>query len=115
MQEPIEPDEFAKILRAYSVNKRYLNEKEYAEQMRLLLSERYGQSFLTEGILDVGKENKYGLVFANHSFPSHIREYKGFTLPTIDDVLSTVKLLHSECHERTKKKLVKVRKKIYRL
>jgi len=113
MKEPIEPEEIPRILKAYSVNKRYLNEPVYSEQMRQILIEKYGQSFLTKGILEVEQENKHGLIFANYSFPENIRVFNNFRLPAIDEPLSIIKELHIECHERTKNKLAKLRRKIW--
>ena len=114
MKEPIEPYEIPRILKAHTVNKRYLNEKIYAEEMRMLLSERYGQPFLSKGIFEVERNNNYGLVFANNSFPRHIRENKSFALPAIDEPLAIIKDLHGECHERVKKRIAELKKNNWR-
>jgi len=116
IQEPIEPHELPKILKAHSVNKRYLDEKIYVDQMSLLLSEKYGHSFLSpQDILDEENDKNYAenevTVFANYSLPSDVRIIKKIVLPVLDKPISMFIELHNECHERTKKKLAEIRKK----
>jgi hypothetical protein len=115
LQEPIEPHEIPNILKGCDVNKRYLDEKIYAEQMNALLSEKYGHSFLTKGIMDNDRNEKYVnsdvQVFANHSFPEKLRIMKNVTHPVLDEPLSIIKELHLECHKRTKKNIAKGKQK----
>jgi len=115
LQEPIEAHEIPKILKGTDVNKRYLDEKIYVEQMREILSEKYGHSCLTRGIMDNDREEKYTdsdvPVFANYSFPDHFRVMKNVTHPVLDEPLSIIKELHIECHERTKKNIAKRKQK----
>jgi len=116
LQEPIEAHEIPKILKGCNVNKRYLGEKIYVEQMREILSEKYGRSFLTRGIMDDDREEKYinsdTPVFANYSFPDNFRVMKNVTHPVLDEPLSIIKELHFECHERTKKNIAKGKQKL---
>jgi len=113
IKEPIEPFEIPRILKAHTVNKRYLNEKLYVEQMAQLLLEKYNQSFLSKGVTDITEED-YGndsyLVFANYLLPKRVRINKYIRLPSIDNLLMTIKELHKECHERTKYRLLRLRK-----
>jgi hypothetical protein len=116
IQEPIEPQELPKILKALSINKRYLDEKVYSEQMSQLLSERFGHSFIsTQDIFDDENRSNYAAqdvpVFANYSFPSDVRVMRKLMLPVLDGPISTFTELHNQCHERTKKRLAELRKK----
>jgi hypothetical protein len=112
-EEPVEPHEVTNILKGLGVNKRYLDEKIYVEQLGELLSEKYGHSYLVpqDIINDDLSAEKDIPVFANFSFPPEIRIAAKIALPELSRFFSTITDLHTICHERTKEKLAQNRKK----
>lgn len=111
--EPIEPHETVKIIKGLDVNKRYLDEKIYIEQMAQLFSEKYGHSFLRPQ--EVISEDNYIetdiTMYANFSLPQRIRIAKKVAHPLLDNFTTILIDLHNICHERTKKRLAELRKK----
>jgi hypothetical protein len=111
--EPIEPCEVIKILKGLNVNKRYLDEKAYLEQIGKLFSEKYGHFFLLpQEIIDetTSSVETDTPVFANFSLPEKLRTAR-LALPELNNFSSTIIDLHRICHERTKERLAEIRKK----
>jgi hypothetical protein len=108
----ITPEELTKILKGMDVNKRYLDEKIYIEEMGKILSEKYRHSFLLPQ--DVIDEDKHKVedtpVFANISFPDKIRIQK-VDSPDLNGFILIITELHTKCHEITKKRLAELRKR----
>jgi hypothetical protein len=111
-QEPIEPHELLRILKRLNINKRYLDEKIYLEQLGKLLSEKYGHSYLIpQDSIDENVSIEEDIpVFANFSLPDKIRITK-IALPDLNNFISIIIEIHTICHERTKEKLAQLRKK----
>jgi L-rhamnose mutarotase len=115
-REPINVKEVINILNHTDTkNRRYFDNapEEYAEEMSNILLEKTGRSFiLTENYISEEKRKKSHIVlgFHNSSFPFELRN-PNILLPDTQELLDFLHEIHPECHERTKERLRKRRKK----
>jgi len=114
IHEPIEAFETINILNGTKVNQRYFDiaPKIYIEEMTKLLIEKVGHSFIRaeDFIKEEKKEKSMILGFHNYSLPYELRKIN-ILLPDTSDLIIFLKGIHSECHERTKERLRKKRKR----
>jgi hypothetical protein len=114
--EPIDANETIKILYNQGVNSLYFGKAPeiYAEEMAKIFLEKTGRSFiLPEDYMNEKKCRKPYIIlgFHNSSFPFELRSIKNINIPDPDDIITFLKNIHPECHEKTKIRLRKIRSK----
>jgi hypothetical protein len=116
INEPVEPEEIIKILLCQKVNGLYFEKAPeiYKEELSKILDEKTGHSYinLTDYISADNCRLPYEILgFHNSSFPFEFRNTEKIPLPNPDGLIDFLIRIHSECHERIKTRLRKLRSK----